>query len=215
MIENWSLVQIVLTLAYLALVSLSIKPVLAELRNSRIQHLVFGASAALSVLWWFRTGIYPGLEIHFLWLTATTLMLGWRWALLSSCFALLVITVLGHLHWQDLGVNGLIGCALPIGLSYLGYILAFHHLPRHLFVYIFVCSFFVGAVCITAKMFVFGFYFNVSDLYEWRIVSDNYLILIPLLLFPEGLLNGMTITILTLYKPSWVKTFYDDHYLNN
>jgi len=213
-LSQWSFTQGVFWLAYLAIVFFALKPVLTQLRSTKIQHLVFGASAALAVLWWFRTGIYPGLEIHFLWLTAMTLVLGWRWAMFSSLLALITITALGHSSWADFGVVGVIGSVIPIALSYFIYIFAFHKLPRHLFVYIFVCSFFAGAACISLKMFVFSMYFSGMELYDWRIVSDNYLILIPLLLFPEGLLNGMTITILTLYKPDWVKTFYDDHYLN-
>ena len=41
--------------------------------HKRLQHLVFGAGAVVFVLWLFRAGIYDGLSVHFLWLSALTL----------------------------------------------------------------------------------------------------------------------------------------------
>lgn len=199
---------------YLALVFLSIRPVLSQFSQSKVQHLVFGSAAALSVLWWFRTGIYDGLEIHFLWTTALTLTLGWRWAMASSALALLITALTGTISFSEIGINGLIGCALPILFSYLVYMIAYHKMPRHFLVYVFFCSFVTGAAALALKMFVFSLFYQQLDLYSWQILSDNYLILIPLLLFPEALLNGMTMTLGVVYKPEWVATFYDNQYLN-
>jgi len=202
-------------IVYLSLVVVAIKPVIGQLKQKKIQHLVFGVAASLSVLWWFRAGIYDGLDVHFLWLTAATLTLGWRWALVSSAIAAMVMVGMGHLELQEFGSYGLLSCALPIGFSYFAYMFAYHKLPRHFFVYIFFCSFFIGACCIALKMFVNALYLQNMDLYSWTLLVDNYLVLIPLLLFPEGLLNGMTMTLLVIYKPDWVKTFFDNQYLDN
>ena len=38
--------------------------------------------------------------------------------------------------------------------------------------------------------------------------------LIFLMLFPEGFINGMLVTALTVFYPDVVKTFDDDYYLN-
>ncbi len=35
-----------------------------------------------------------------------------------------------------------------------------------------------------------------------------------LIWFPEGLLNGMAITLMTVYRPQWLRTFYDNEYLS-
>jgi len=64
-------------------------------KHKRIQHLVFGAGVSVFVLWLFRAGIYDGLTVHFLWLTALTLTLGFRYAVLISGLVLLGITVVG------------------------------------------------------------------------------------------------------------------------
>lgn len=182
--------------------------------NSRIQHVIFGATASLFVLWLFRTGIHDGLSVHFLWLTAMALTLGLRWAILGASIALLGVTIVGLESWSMLGVNGLLGVILPLCFSYLVFTLVFHKLPRHLFVYIFVCAFFPGAATIAFKMALFAGYYSFAEIYSWREVYDNYLILTPLMLFPEAMLNGMTITLLTIYKPQWLYTFHDKFYLD-
>lgn len=206
--------QILAFIIYLVIVYLAVKPVWQQFFQAKVQHLVFGSAAAVAILWWFRTGIYTGLEIHFLWLTALTLVLGWRWALVSSLLSLLIVAATGIIDWQVIGVVGLIGCVVPILFSYLVYLLAYHKLPRHFFVYVFVCSFFTGAASIALKMFVFSLFYAQMDMYQWHVLSDNYLVLIPLLLFPEALLNGMTMTLAVVYRPEWVATFYDKQYLD-
>lgn len=178
------------------------------------QHLLFGSAACLFFLWLFRTGIYPGLTIHFLWITACVLLLGFRLAILSASVALFGVTLIGHEPWQMLGVNGLLGVIAPIFLSYLIYNFTFHRLPKHLFIYIFVSGFFAGAATITFKMFLLGGYYSLEGVHDWLTIKDNYLILIPLLLFPEGLLNGMSLTMLVIYCPKWVYTYHDKYYLN-
>jgi uncharacterized membrane protein len=179
-----------------------------------LQHLVFGSGAALFVLWLFRAGIYDGLDVHFLWLSALTLTLGFHYALLIAGLVLVGITVVGKESWDMLGANGLLGVCLPIALTYGIYAFSFHRIPRHLFVYVFVCAFFPGALMIALKMLFIGGFYVLGGVHALDIVNDNYWVLIPLLLFPEAMLNGMTMTLLIIYKPHWVKTFADRDYLD-
>ena len=182
--------------------------------NKRIQHIIFGSTAAIFVLWLLRTGIEEGLSVHFLWLTSLALVLGLRWAILAGIAALLGVTCSGLESWSMLGVNGILGVVLPLCFSYMLFIVVFHKLPRHLFVYIFVCAFFPGAATIAFKMLLFSGYYFAADIYQWRVIVDNYLILTALMVFPEAMLNGMTLTLLTIYKPNWIYTFHDKLYLN-
>lgn len=212
-----SQVQFIAALVYLGLVCFTIKHIdVRRLFSERkIQHLLFGSAAGLFTLWWFRTGIYDGLNVHFLWLTASLLLLGLRWAVISSFIALTGLSIFGIEDWSNIGINGLLGIVAPLVMSYAIYSLSFHRLPRHIFIYIFVCGFFAGLAGLTLKMGLLGGYYSLTGLHDWQTVKDNYLILIPLLLFPEGLLNGMTMTILIVYKPEWVYTFHDKFYLQD
>jgi uncharacterized membrane protein len=182
--------------------------------DKKCQHLVFGSAACVFILWMFRTGIYDGLNVHFLWLSTLTLLLGFRWAIFSASIALLGVTIFGKESIDMLGVNFLVGILAPISLTYGIYSLTFHKLPRHIFTYIFLCAFIPGALTIALKMLALSGYFYLDGLYSWHIIEDNYLMISTLMVFPEAMFNGMTITLLIIYKPEWVYTFYDKLYLD-
>ena len=182
--------------------------------DKQCQHLVFGSAACVFILWMFRTGIYDGLTVHFLWLSALPLVLGFRWAIISASLALLGVTLVGQEPLNMLGVNFLLGVLAPIALAYGIYSFTFYKLPRHLFIYIFLCAFIPGALTIGLKMLLLSGYFYLDNVYPWFVIQDNYLILSTLMLFPEAMFNGMTITLLVIYKPHWVYTFYDRLYLD-
>ena len=182
--------------------------------DKKCQHLVFGSAACVFILWMFRTGIYDGLNVHFLWLSALTLLLGFRWAIFSATIALLGVTIFGKESIDMLGINFLLGVLAPISLTYGIYSLTFHKLPRHIFTYIFLCAFIPGALTIAIKMMALSGYFYLDGMYSWHIIEDNYLMISTLMVFPEAMFNGMTITLLIIYKPEWVYTFYDKLYLD-
>jgi uncharacterized membrane protein len=184
------------------------------LEHKRIQHLVLGAGVVVFVLWLFRAGIYDGLSVHFLWLSALALTLGFRYAVFISGLVLLGITIIGKESWGMLGANGLFGVLVPIGLTYTVFTLSFHKIMRNMFVYVFVCAFFPAALGIAIKMGLIGGFYTLNGTYPWDVVVDNYEVLIPLMLFPEAMLNGMTMTLLVIYKPDWVYTFNDKHYFD-
>ena len=183
------------------------------LKDHSKQHVCAVSVVILMALWALQTGIRDGLEVHFLGLTALTLMLGWRLSLLTASLALMLTTLLGLSPWYDLGLQLLLGIIWPVSLSYFVFLLIYSYLPRHLFIYTFIAGFFNGALTITAKMLAFALYFYFTETHSWSAIFRDYLTIIPLLLFPEGLINGMSITALVVYKPEWVCTFLDKDYL--
>lgn len=187
----------------------------AWLSDKTRQHLSFGAAIALVPLWMLQAGVKEGLEVHFLGLTTLALMLGWRMGLLMSSVSLLLITLFGFESWPAFGVNLLLGVVIPLTFSYFVFLLTYSYLYRHLFVYIFVAGFFNAALTIAVKTLIFSGYMVWSEQYNWQTVLDNYLSVLPLLLFPEALLNGMAITVLVVFKPHWMRTYLDRDYLIN
>ncbi|MGL4249085.1 MAG: energy-coupling factor ABC transporter permease [Aeromonas sp.] len=177
------------------------------------QHLLLGSAIALMPLWCLRAGLHDGLEVHFLGLTTLTLLLGWRLALLAPCLTLLVLGYFGVTNLADFGWQALIGIALPVATSWLLFLASWAWLPRHLFVYIFVAAFLGGAVTISVKVAASALLMGLSDNYPWHTITADYLSIWPLLLFPEALLNGMAMTVLAIYRPHWVYTFFDHTYL--
>ncbi|AEY02500.1 hypothetical protein GU3_13735 [Oceanimonas sp. GK1] len=187
----------------------------ALLADKRRQHLCFGAAIALVPLWMLQAGIRDGLEVHFLGLTTLALMLGWRLSQLMALLALALVTAFGVEPWSEFGVNLVLGVMLPIAVSYFVFLLTYSYLYRHLFVYIFVAGFFNAALTMAAKSLAMAGYMVWSGQYGWPMVQNDYLSILPLLLFPEALLNGMAITLLVVFRPQWVCTFYDRDYLIN
>lgn len=182
--------------------------------NKSLQHRLFGAITCVFILWLFRVSIYDGLVMHFLWLTALTLVLGLRWAILAGSFVLLASTIIGQESWLMFGVNGVLGVLLPIGVTYLIYMLSFHRISRHLFVYIFLCAFFPGAISMALKMLSMSAYFYIDGMYAWNVIEYNYAQMTLLMVFPEAFFNGMTMTCLIVYKPDLVYTFEDKFYID-
>ena len=207
--------QVAALLLWLVLLSFSLNASLLRTLGAHplYQHLCLGGAIVLVPLWTLRAGLHEGLEIHFLGLASLTLLLGWRLALLAPCLTLLLLAYFGVIPLTDIGWQALIGVALPVATSWLLFLGSWAWLPRHLFVYLFVAAFLGGALSISAKVLASALLIGVSGTYSWHTISADYLSIWPLLLFPEALLNGMTMTLLAVYRPHWVNTFFDREYL--
>ncbi|WP_429218676.1 energy-coupling factor ABC transporter permease [Aeromonas veronii] len=207
--------QLAALLIWLVLLAFSLRRSLWQTLhdNPLYQHLLLGSAIVLVPLWYLRAGLHEGLEVHFLGLTTLTLLLGWRLALLAPCLTLLVLGYFGVTNLADFGWQALVGIALPVATSWLLFLASWAWLPRHLFVYIFVAAFLGGAITISVKVAASALLMGLSDSYPWHTITADYLSIWPLLLFPEALLNGMAMTVLAIYRPHWVNTFFDRTYL--
>jgi len=207
--------QLATLLIWLVILTISLRRTLWQTLHDTplYQHLLLGSAIALVPLWYLRAGLHEGLEVHFLGLTALTLLLGWRLALLAPCLTLLVLGYFGVIKLADFGWQALIGIALPVATSWLLFLASWAWLPRHLFVYIFVAAFLGGAITISVKIAASALLMGMSGTYPWHTITADYLSIWPLLLFPEALLNGMAMTVLAIYRPHWVYTFFDRTYL--
>jgi uncharacterized membrane protein len=184
-------------------------------KTSARQTGVLACALVFALLWRIKAGILTGLDLHILGITAATLIVGWRLAILSSLLASALLLAFGYVDIDLLPVQILIGAFIPILLSYLSFILCYHYLPRHFFVYIFVCAFITAGFIACIKISLGAlFYFSLGQ-YNWPELVDNYVYLSAIIWFPEAMLNGMAITILITYRPHWVKTFYDKDYLDS
>ncbi len=179
-----------------------------------LQRLLLGTALALLPLWLLQAGIEPGLDVHVMGLATATLVLGWRLAMVAGTLTLLALTLFGAEQWPMLGANGLFGLVVPVLTAELVRRLSYRYLPRHLFVYFFVCGFFSGALTLVAKMLFMAAWFHWGLELSTTKVLDNYLLLMPLMAFPEALINGMAVTLLAVYQPNWLKDFHDSDYLD-
>ena len=183
-----------------------------DLRQKAVPWSVAGASVCvLALLWQTDATVLDALSIHFLALTSLVLMFGLR---LSCLLFVLVMALQWLMTTQPLDqLLWTLACGwLVLALNYAVYLLCFHYLQRQLFVYLFVAAFLNSALGLVVFMLLQAWL--QADQYSSHQLYEGYLIFIPLAALPEALLNGMAMTLLVIYKPEWVYTFYQRIYLS-
>lgn len=182
-------------------------------RDKAFQHFTFFVLFGLFLLWSAQASVKEGLNIHFLGLTCFTLVYGWRTAFVLTIPVALAMVLTDNLAFENLANFLLLSSLLPILTSYAIYYFSYRYLNRNIFIYIFVAGFFSGGATSSIHLISNTLFQLWQGDHQWQAIRDNYFIFLPLLAFPEGLLNGMGAAILSVYKPEWLRTFSDKHYL--
>lgn len=181
--------------------------------DTRRQHLLFGTVFCLCMLWLLRRDFPSGVAVHFIGMTAVTLLLHWPLAILAGLFAQLVIVFFGKPELVAVGANGLLLVLLPVLVAELAAAWVERFKPDNLFVYIFCSCFFPAAL--TAVLCAIGgfglLWFN--GLYDFPPWLDEFAGMVLLVAFPEAFINGTLITALVVFKPEWLETFNRTRYL--
>ena len=181
--------------------------------DSRRQHLFYGCAFALFALWLVRRGFDSGLTVHFLGLTAVTLILDWPLALVAGAIAQLALVLLGLDDLAALGANGLLRVLVPVAITLALSRALEARQPRNLFLYIFISAFFA------AGLSAVGTVMAGMGLLHWsgQLVPPGSLVellgYLLLVMFPEGFVNGTAIAALIVFHPDWVEAFNTDRYL--
>ena len=177
-------------------------------------NVFLGAVVCLLVLWTLRTEVQPGFSWHLSGMVALTLMFGWSLAIVAGSLALFAATVAGMNDWSGMLPSALVFIMLPATLTQVLLGLARAYLPKHYFVYVFVNAFFAaGLIAVLVALTATGLLLS-AEAYSLQEISDTYLLFLPLMFFPEAVLNGWLISIMVGFKPHWVGSFSDEEYLH-
>lgn len=198
----------------LSLVLALLKAPWFRLRNAADANILFAACIILWLFWRASAGVTPGMEYHLLMATTATLMFGWAFALMAVSVAQLILTLEGQTSWLGFGLNVLCNGILPIVITHYLYRLVYQTLPKNFFIYIFVVAFAGSALTMLFSRLAGLTILLGSGAYTMQELGDDPLFMI-VMLFPEGFLNGMLMTILVVYRPEWVSSFDDRVYLHN
>ncbi len=200
--------MIYLALAILYLLILD-RPTFQLLKLPLVQHLFGAALCLLMVLWQLKGQLPDSPPVHFLGVTTLVIVLGLRLSLLLVPLALLIPPpVLALVNNTEISIDELqlwqwLAVAVAVIQSYLVLLASQKWLPRQLFVVIFVGGFFNSILSSVTYLLLQALG------YSWLGTAPNltsdYLLITPLLAFPEGLLNGMALTMLLVYRPEWLK----------
>lgn len=176
-------------------------------------HLLFGGVVFCVVLWLLSVRVIEGLWIHFLGVTTLTLILGWRFALLAGTVAILIYTLLIGQALAAASPAWLLTVAIPATVSRLLVYLLRRLKARNLFIYMLGAGFGGGLLSVLVVAPVAVLLLWLIGQAQWASQALASWPLITLLLFPEGFINGMVVTTLTVFYPDLVKTFDDSYYL--
>jgi uncharacterized membrane protein len=186
----------------------------SKLADNEASHVYFAAVAVMAVLWTLRAGIAPGHNYHLLGVTTLCLMFDWQFALLAVSLVLLVTTWQGPAGWEAFALNALVMGALPVLSTRILLYAGQRWLTHNFFIYIFLNAFLAAALGILLCGLAAAAVLGLAERDAVNQTGGDYLMFIPLLMFGEGFLNGMAMTLLVAYRPRWVSTFHDRWYLD-
>lgn len=182
--------------------------------NRVLQHMLFGATVLLLVLWSMRAGISPGLGIHFLGLTVMTLVFGWDLAVLASTVVLLGMVLIGKESWDSLFVQGVCYVLLPVATTYAIYWFVENRMAKNFFVFLFIGGFIGAGIATAVGGLATSAVLVLDGVYDFNKVYMEYIRYLPLIMFPEGLLNGIFLTGMMVFHPDWVRYFDAHRYID-
>lgn len=174
-------------------------------------NIYFAAIVLLLVFWNLNAGVMPGQSLHFLGASAVCLMFGWEFAFLAIQVLIVFVILDGRVSWDALAWNGLILGALPTLFTHTLLRFTQKRLPHNYFVYFFINTFLATILGVLLITLALGLLMNRE---AYPALTQGVLPFLAMLALPEGILTGMIISVLVIYKPQWVTTFRDKDYLN-
>lgn len=178
-------------------------------------HIFFFSVLCLAFLAALRIGTQPGLWLHLSGMTAVTLIMGRRLALLAGTLALLLLVATGRETFSALPVSALLFVALPAYVSYGFCRLLQKILPHNPFIFTLGAGFFGGILALAATMLGVSLLLAATGVYTWPLLWDKYLKFLPIVIYPEGFLNGLLVTVMVAFHPHLLSAFNPDSYFNS
>lgn len=175
-------------------------------------HLIFGAVVALLILWRMNGPVATGVHLHLLGMTTATLLLGLPLAVITGTLTALGYAVFGGLPSSLVLAHALVNVLVPALVTTGLLHLVMRHGPRNLFIYMLGVGFIGGGLSMLAAVLMTMLLLAISGAGD---VMREWMSPIMLLaMFPEGFLNGAVVSSLAVYRPDWLKTFDDHHFLD-
>jgi uncharacterized membrane protein len=175
---------------------------------------VFAVVLALSVAARLaRIELQPGLDLHLFGASAAALMFGWRFAVLVQVLAVAIVAALWQRYWLSPVLDFVYTGLVPVLITTAMLDFAQRRFPLHLFVYLLFNAFFAGALAIAIAQVGKLLTLVWLGAYALPTLSENFLLTVPALMFPEGFATGAVLTMVVAYRPQWAATFHDASYL--
>lgn len=178
-------------------------------------HLVAGGAVACLLLWLLNIHLVEGLVLHFLGITALTLLVGWSFSVLAASAVMPGLFLLQGLDWSVYPVSVCLTVLLPATVTWLLVQALYRPGLNHPFIYILGAGFFGGGLAIAAVAVASVALFALLGLNEWVSAALAGWPLFFMVMFSECFINGMCVSALAIFYPDWMKTFDDHFYLDD
>lgn len=96
---------------------------------------------------------------------------------------------------------------IPAFLSHAIHQLVDKKLPKNFFIYLFLCGFIGSSIVIAVSGLMMSIVLWLDGVYPWSKITQEYVNYLPLIMFPEGLMNGILMTGIMVFYPDWIRTF--------
>jgi uncharacterized membrane protein len=183
-----------------------------RLVDNEQSHVWLGAIVAIALLWAIAGGVGASVRIHLLGATIAMLMFGPALGFVALALAGAAVTAATSASWTTYPAHVLLSGAVPVAVTWVALRFAESRLPPNYFVYIFVVAFLGGALGMAAA--------GVANAVLVALIApgaahagDDLLPMLVMLGFGEGTLSGMLVSLMVVYRPTWVATFSDARYL--
>lgn len=185
-----------------------------KLKDKESQHVFLGTTFIVFLFWHYGASIGGGLTFHFLLSAVTTLMFGAQFAIFATVIALFGVTLLDGAGWSVFGLNAMIMGVVPVMIVWWIAVWAYRHMERNFFVFILLNGFLAAGISSLVSFGLAAWVMWASGAQLLEKLQQSFIPYIPLIVVPEGFVNGMILLALVLMKPQWVSCFTDEQYLD-
>jgi uncharacterized membrane protein len=202
-------------MALLLLFALVMAPWEKVRKDSGAQNVYLGTIVVVLLMWMIRADLPTGLNFHLLGASLLCLLFEWQFALFALAIIVAAHSLISGMPMENYALNWLTLGAFPIILCRVALYLVQRYMPHNFYIYIFINTFFVAGISayLTGALSAVWLYYVLD--YSSHLITDQYLPALILIMLPEAVCTGMIMTLLVVYKPSWVATFHDRWYLKN
>lgn len=177
-------------------------------------HFWLGAIVVLMFLWSIRAGVQPGLELHLLGANLLMLAFGPELAFVALNLVVAGITLNDEAGWQVFAVNALVMGGVSVWLGHRVWLFVRRWIPAQVFAFIFLNGFFASGLSLFAVGCASTILHSLTDQYTLAYLLEDYLPYYFLLAFSESWLSGMVVTLLVIYRPTWLRQFDAQRYFS-
>lgn len=180
--------------------------------SSESVHVWYGAIFTMCLLWSIKASVGATFTFHLLGASLASLLCGARLALLAVAVVVAVATVLRDGLWANYALSVLAMGAVPVSITMAVHRVTERYLVPNMFIYFFIVAFLGSGLAMTGSAFTASAAVALAAV-QPSTSFDEYSPYVLYLAFGEATVSGMLMTLVVVYRPSWVATFDDKRYL--